>query len=168
MKELTLEELTKTRFTTEFTYGGNCCVDGIEDITIPDMNAPTYVGPAIDKLKLYEDLYDQGLLVILPHKRSAAKCAADEAETADEQYINWLENMLVMLSGNFMDLVNALKVADVEALKNLPLPWLTETRKSIRLIAENAEVSNDKVTPEAIECFTNKVIAKHEKNTDKE
>jgi len=65
MKELSLEELTKTRYTTEFTYGGNCCVDGIEDIAIPDMNAPTYVGPAIDKLKLFEDLYDQGLLAIL-------------------------------------------------------------------------------------------------------
>ena len=93
MKELTLDELTKTRFTTEFTYGGDCCVDGIKDIAIPNMNAPTYVGSAIDKLKLFEDLYDQGLLAILPHKKSDFEC------DADEQYIDWLENMLVMLSG---------------------------------------------------------------------
>lgn len=34
MKELTLEELTKTRYTTELSYGGNCCVEGIEDTEI--------------------------------------------------------------------------------------------------------------------------------------
>lgn len=50
-----MERLTNRRYTTEFTYGGACCVEGIEDIAIKDFNAPTFVGEAIDRLKLYED-----------------------------------------------------------------------------------------------------------------
>lgn len=51
-----MEKIVNKRYTTEFIYGGVCCVDGIEDIAIQGVNAPTFVGEAIDKLKMYEDL----------------------------------------------------------------------------------------------------------------
>ncbi len=50
-----MQMLGKKRYTTEFVYGGACCTDGIEDIAIEGVNAPTFVGEAIDRLKLYED-----------------------------------------------------------------------------------------------------------------
>lgn len=43
------------RYTTDFVYGGACCVAGIEDIAIKGVNSPTFVGEAIDRLRLYED-----------------------------------------------------------------------------------------------------------------
>lgn len=87
---------------------------------------------------------------------------------ADKEYLDWLENMLIMLSGNFMDLANALKAADAEALKKLPLPYSTETRRAIRLMAEYAEVSNKRLEPYEVEAFANEVIAKHTKKTEED
>jgi len=51
------------RLTKKFTDGGAYCDIGIEDVGIKGINAPTYVGEAINKLAEYEDAEEQGLLL---------------------------------------------------------------------------------------------------------
>ena len=53
------------RLTKKFTDGGAYCDVGIEDIGIEGINAPTYVGKAVNKLAEYEDAEEQGLLLRL-------------------------------------------------------------------------------------------------------
>lgn len=55
-----MERLTK-RFTDNTYY-----CERIEDVGIKGINAPTFVGEAVDKLADYEDLEEQGLLLRLP------------------------------------------------------------------------------------------------------
>lgn len=64
-----MERFTK-RFTKRFTDGGAYCEE-IEDVGIEGINAPTYIGKAVDKLAEYEDLADQGLLLRLPCQEGA-------------------------------------------------------------------------------------------------
>lgn len=61
-----------------------------------------------------------------------------------KNYENWLENMVVMLSKNYMDLI---KASEEEVLKKCNLPHSNETRKAIRLISENTCVKHDYVDP---------------------
>lgn len=58
------KRIMEKQYTDEFVYGGACCMDGIKDIAIRDVNAPTYVGEAIDKLKILESNWEMGLLHI--------------------------------------------------------------------------------------------------------
>ncbi len=53
------------RLTKKFTDGGAYCEE-IIDVGIKDINYPTYVGRAVDKLAEYEDLEEQGKLLKLP------------------------------------------------------------------------------------------------------
>lgn len=53
------------RLTKKFTDGGAYCEE-IENVGIEGINAPTYVGKAVDKLADYEDAEEQGLLKMLP------------------------------------------------------------------------------------------------------
>lgn len=55
------------RLTKKFTDGTFYCED-IEDVGIEGINAPTYVGKAVNKLADYEDAEEQGLLLRLPCK----------------------------------------------------------------------------------------------------
>ena len=53
-------------------------------------------------------------------------------------YTEWLENMVVMLSKDFRGLLDSL--TEDFLIKNAQyLPYSNETRKSIRIIAEEAE-----------------------------
>lgn len=72
-------------------------------------------------------------------------------------YTEWLENMVVMLSKDFRGLVNA--STEDFLIKNAQyLPYSNETRKSIRIIAEEAEFEHKKLSPEEIEHYTKVLI----------
>lgn len=79
-------------------------------------------------------------------------------------YINWLENMLTMLSKNYIDLVHA---SSEEVLKSVALPRQNETRKAIRLISENAVSTHEWVEEETIEFFTQELIKKQRKKNNR-
>lgn len=55
------------RLTKQFTDGTYYCEE-VEDVGIEGINAPTYVGKAVNKLAEYEDAEEQGLLLRLPCK----------------------------------------------------------------------------------------------------
>lgn len=55
------------KITKKFSDGTFYCED-IEDVGIKGVNAPTFVGKAINKLAEYEDLEEQGLILRLPCK----------------------------------------------------------------------------------------------------
>lgn len=76
-------------------------------------------------------------------------------DKADEEYVNWLENMLTMLSKNYLDLVHA---SDEDTLKSVSLPKSNETRKAIRLISQNALLHKESLEDERIEKFTQVII----------
>lgn len=58
----------KERLTKKFTDGTFYCEEKVEDVGIEGLNSPTFVGKAIDKLGIYEDLEEQGLLLRQPCK----------------------------------------------------------------------------------------------------
>ena len=76
-------------------------------------------------------------------------------KNAKEDYYSWLENMVIMLSRNYLDLVHA---SDEKVLKSVPLPVSNTTRKAIRLIAQNTSPIKDKLEDMCIEEFTKVLI----------
>lgn len=73
------------------------------------------------------------------------------------EYIDWLENMLTMLSKNYLDLVH---VSSEKNLKEVPLPASNATRKAIRLISQNARPAGKELEDNCIEQFTQNLIEK--------
>lgn len=73
----------------------------------------------------------------------------------EEEYVDWLENMLIMLSKNYLDLVC---VSDEKVLKSISLPSSNTTRKAIRLISQNARPTVGKLEDKRIEKFAKDLI----------
>lgn len=65
----------------------------------------------------------------------------DETENVmlqkEEAYVDWLENMVVMLSKNYLELIHA---SSEETLKSVNLPHSNDIRASMMKIAENTNV----------------------------
>lgn len=75
----------------------------------------------------------------------------------EEDYYSWLENMVTMLSKNYLDLVHA---SDEKVLKSVPLPVSNATRKAIRMIAQNTSQIKGNLEDKSIEEFTKVLIEK--------
>lgn len=72
-------------------------------------------------------------------------------------YVDWLENMLTMVCRNYKALIDA---SCEDILQTVPLPRQDETRRAIRLIAENARSTHDDIGKQSMEHFTYVLIEK--------
>lgn len=82
-------------------------------------------------------------------------------ELPEELYINYLENMTILLSTVFQSLVQC---ADEEALKHADLPQSDDARRAIRMIAADAIAEHKDIGSENMQICTQKLIDKHKKS----
>lgn len=76
-------------------------------------------------------------------------------EEGNREYVDWLENMLTMLSKSYIELVQA---SDEKVLNSVALPSSDMTRKAIRLISESSRPTSNKVEDEIMEHFAKVLI----------
>lgn len=81
-------------------------------------------------------------------------------ELPEELYINYLENMTILLSTVFQSLVHC---ADEETLKHADLPQSDDARRAIRMIAAYAIAEHKDIGSENMQIYTQKLIDKHKK-----
>lgn len=81
-------------------------------------------------------------------------------ELPEELYINYLENMTILLSTVFQSLVQC---ADEETLKHADLPQSDDARRAIRMIAADAIAEHKDIGSENMQIYTQKLIDKHKK-----
>lgn len=81
-------------------------------------------------------------------------------ELPEELYINYLENMTILLSTVFQSLVHC---ADEETLKHADLPQSDDARRAIRMIAADAIAEHKDIGSENMQIYTQKLIDKHKK-----
>lgn len=82
-------------------------------------------------------------------------------ELPEELYINYLENMTILLSTVFQSLVHC---ADEETLKHAVLPQSDDARRAIRMIAADAIAEHKDIGSENMQIYTQKLIDKHKKS----
>ena len=127
-----------------------------EDGTITERKKALYVLNMKKNCHVTVPSYDvKNLTLIIPYEIEG------NAGISEDMYEDWLNNMLAMLSKNYMDLV---KASDEETLKSVMLPAPNETRKTIRLISEQTHpVPGMRVEPHMIEKFTKHFIKEQNK-----
>ena len=82
-------------------------------------------------------------------------------ELPEELYINYLENMTILLSTVFQSLVQC---ADEETLKHADLPQSDDARRAIRMIAADAIAEHKDIGSENMQIYTQKLIDRHKKS----
>lgn len=81
-----------------------------------------------------------------------------------EEYANWLENMVILLSKCYMELV---RESDESTLKKVSTPHSNEIRCAIRTIAEEATADCKEVSNGEISAYTRAVIQNHSSKKSK-
>ena len=83
----------------------------------------------------------------------------------DRGYVDWLENMVIMLCRDYMEIIRVLReVNNKDIIEKIPLPVRDETRRAIRLISEQAQTSRKTVPEKDVEKFKDWLIINHSDN----